>query len=113
MNDERDRVLTEAMGECWHDYDLEQPVFTCKGGGFVCRKCKDLLVSNNCFTTDEDFRKLWTWAGRQPHLATVFERYASKNNGSPPVGAEAREQFADALFALCRDGANASEQPCT
>ncbi len=109
MNEERDRVLTEAMGECWHDYDLGQPVFTCKGGGFVCRKCKDFLVSNNCFTTDEDFRKLWAWAGRQPLLAAVFRRCALEGFGPPPESAETRGRFADELFALYRDAAKASE----
>jgi hypothetical protein len=109
LSDERDRVLTEAMGECWHDYDLGQPVFTCKGGGFVCRECGDFLISNNCFVTDEDFRKLWTWAGRQERLAAVFRRYASESPGAPPEGREARERFADELFALYRNGIEASE----
>ncbi len=103
MNEERDRVLTEAMGECWHDYDLGRPVFTCKGGGFVCRKCKDFLVSNNCFTTDEDFQRLWAWAGRQPDLASVFERYAAESLGSPPESRATRDRFADELFRLRRD----------
>ncbi len=99
MNEERDRVFTEAMGECWHEYDLAKPVLTCKGGGFVCRKCKDFLVANNCFSTEEDFEKLWTWAQRQPRLAGLCARYAG-NTGSLPLSADDRERFADDLFVM-------------
>lgn len=66
---ERDKRLTEAMGECWHEVKL--PNFT--GIGHVeCRKCG--LVHNYLldedwhpdFSTWERFGKLFAWFIQQP-----------------------------------------------
>lgn len=81
MSDERDRFLTESMGECWHEYDLGAPVLTCKGGGFVCRKCREFLVSNNDFSTEEDFERLWGWAHSRADLRSLLDRLSSRPAG--------------------------------
>ena len=98
----RDRFLTEAMGECWHEYDLAKPVLTCKGGGFICRKCKDLIVSNNDFSTPEDFERLRSWVADRKflHTGTTMPQAAEADSSCR----ETRERFADALYGLLLKG---------
>jgi hypothetical protein len=63
MNQERDKFLTEQMGECWHD---GEPFFT--NNVIYCPKChKNLKAINeeNDFSTWEGFGKLWEWAQKQ------------------------------------------------
>jgi hypothetical protein len=67
-DDEKNRFLTLAMGECWHSLELGCPVYTCKGGGFICGLCRDFVVANNDFVTGEDFPKLWKWVNSLPAL---------------------------------------------
>lgn len=59
MTPERQKLLTEMIGECWHLQDENQGAFTCK----KCKKSIDpALWWNRTFTTDKDmmdvFRKL-------------------------------------------------------
>jgi len=60
---ERDKFLTEAMGECWHKWDptnVEQ--------GFTCRHCGRQwhhLLAKTDFSTWQGFGKLWEWAQKQ------------------------------------------------
>ncbi|MGD0231091.1 MAG: hypothetical protein ABSC19_12155 [Syntrophorhabdales bacterium] len=98
MKEERDRFLTEAMGECWHEYDLGKPVLTCKGGGFICGKCRDFVVSNNDFSTREDFAKLSTWAEGQIGVHRDFAPFRTALSG--PTGQETRDRAADVLYRL-------------
>ncbi len=59
----RDRHLTEAMGECWHE----------SNGRLNCKKCESFLYAkspnhisyNNEFSTWEGFGKLWRWGQQQ------------------------------------------------
>lgn len=67
-DDEKNRFLTLAMGECWHSLELGCPVYTCKGGGFICGLCRDFVVANNDFVTDEDFPRLRKWVNDLPAL---------------------------------------------
>ena len=97
MSDERDRFLTESMGECWHEYDLNAPVLTCKGGGFVCRKCREFLVSNNDFSTEEDFERLLRWAHTRADLRSLAASLSSDLPGRKPVSREERTRLAGAL----------------
>lgn len=62
MNTERDKFLTEAMGECW--YEWKRSCGCCPG---YCKKCgaDEGFVENNDFSEWEDFGKLWTWAQKQ------------------------------------------------
>lgn len=97
-NDERNRFLTLAMGECWHDLDLGCPVLTCKGGGFICGKCRDFVISNNDFETEEDFSKLWEWANSLPELR---ERLKDAK-GSSFADRVSRRGFADRIYDLLK-----------
>ena len=49
MNIERDKFLTEAMGECWHEV---------LGGQWNCYKCRNENTLNYDFSTWEGFGKL-------------------------------------------------------
>ncbi len=68
MNTERDKFLTEAMGDCWHEakylyqatpYDT--PDYECRCG----KRCSEKSFKNNNFSTWEGFGKLWEWAQKQ------------------------------------------------
>lgn len=60
-NIERDKFLTEAMGECWHQWCTKSSF-----SGF-CDKCQTQIVdkTQNDFSTWEGFGKLWEWAQKQ------------------------------------------------
>lgn len=47
MNEDRDRYLTQAMGECWHAFDPDKPVNTYSLEAFICEKCKSFILGNN------------------------------------------------------------------
>ncbi|OPY66432.1 MAG: hypothetical protein A4E57_02809 [Syntrophorhabdaceae bacterium PtaU1.Bin034] len=98
MSEERDRFLTEAMGECFHDIDLGKPVFSCKGGGFVCPKCEELVVSNNYFSTREDFARLWQWVSKQEGLGSFFSAFPADTIEN----SDERNRFADGLYKLLK-----------
>jgi len=70
MSEERDRFLTEAKGECWHEH--KKPENSFEGWSQVilqppCYKCKESYENwdNPDFSTWEGFGKLWTWAIEQ------------------------------------------------
>lgn len=66
MNTERDKFLTKAMGECWHE---------CDWGQTICKHCGrtndpryfDFDQENRTFSTPDGFFKLWNWA-RSNHI---------------------------------------------
>jgi hypothetical protein len=65
-NIERDKFLTEMMGECWH----EQGKANYAGGMFLfwtCAKCKEGFKKSdiNDFSAWEGFGKLWEFAIKQ------------------------------------------------
>ena len=53
LNDERRKVLTEYLGECWHEGRM--PI-NC---GYRCVKCGDTYVVNRTFDTDADMMALF------------------------------------------------------
>ena len=66
-NIQRDKFLTEAMGECWHvtkqrkDHQFEDCIKCGKGGLFV--------NNTNDFSTWEGFGKLYNWVMEQEWLS--------------------------------------------
>ena len=52
MTDERSKMLVEAMGEKWHDKELDHYE-------------KQLHKTNRTFTDPADFFALWNWAKEQ------------------------------------------------
>lgn len=99
-DDEANRFLTLAMGECWHDFDLGCPVLTCKGGGFICGLCRDFVISNNDFASEEDFPKLWQWANSLPALREGLK----DADESSFVDRVSRHAFADEVYRLLKRG---------
>jgi hypothetical protein len=68
MKELRDKFLTEAMGECWHEAGTKRVnPFT-----YVCTKCGSNIKKNsyNNFSTWEGFGKLWEWAQKQKWWGT-------------------------------------------
>jgi hypothetical protein len=97
-DDERNLFLTLAMGECWHDFELGCPVLTCKGGGFICGTCRDFVIANNDFVTEEDFSKLWEWANTLPELREILGAV----DESSFVDRVGRRAFADKVYEALR-----------
>jgi hypothetical protein len=46
MNQERDKFITEAMGRCWHDYDIDKPLNTYSLEAYICEKCTGFVLGN-------------------------------------------------------------------
>jgi hypothetical protein len=71
--EKRDKFLTEAMGECWHDW-RDYPAWeghkdAPEGELFVCKQCRAHVSSDIgkpfTFSTWENFGKLFLWATTQ------------------------------------------------
>lgn len=70
MNTERNKFLTEAMGECWHEWYVSREFLDEFGHGTTqnCSKCwkrKSIRTENVKFSTWEGFGKLWEWSQKQ------------------------------------------------
>ena len=80
MNDDRRKMLTEYIGECWHESDQTDCVGRQKlNGGTLYQKCKhcnkimsssfERFLYNRTFTTESDmialYRNLWKAVGMQ------------------------------------------------
>ena len=68
-NIERDKILTEAMGECWHEFDAN---LRYNGVIWPCKHCGDEYLTNqrakannNNFSTWNGFGKLLSWCKEQ------------------------------------------------
>jgi hypothetical protein len=69
-NIERDKFLTEAIGICWHESNVEQAKYFQNLG---CDKCNSGFIRGldgkpdgmPNFSTWEGFGKLWEWANKQ------------------------------------------------
>jgi len=99
-NQERDRFLTETMGECWHEYDPDSPVMALWFKGYTCKKCGEFLFGNNDFSTLEDFMKLLNWAGNQEALSSIVSQFEPRYFVKEETGFRARKRFADVLYGL-------------
>lgn len=84
ISTERDRYLTEQMGECWHEWEQ---VF--KGGGSKCKTCgkywplppdeETRKIIQDCkFSTWDGFGKLWEWAKHQKWWDCFFWQMDNK-----------------------------------
>ena len=60
---ERDKFLTECMGECWHMYNSRK-------GLVNCIHCQKEMPLNNDFSTWDGFGKLWEWTRKQEWFST-------------------------------------------
>ena len=76
MNTERDKFLTEAMRECWHEKAMRTGIFyACDecGGRLLSLGNSPLRPSRSDFSAPEGFFKLWNWAIEQ-------KWWSSRNN---------------------------------
>lgn len=78
MNTERDKFLTEAMGEQWHENTGE--VAGNNVIGFTLCSCGKWwgqfgCLENTNFSTWPGFGKLWEWAGKQGFWLKMMQRY--------------------------------------
>ena len=64
MTNDKRRLLTEAMGECWHD-GIAYIYYNFNKYYTKCHKCCKTDVNNRTFTTPDDFFALWNWAKGQ------------------------------------------------
>lgn len=101
MNKERDKFLTESMGECWHEW--KRSCGCCPG---YCKKCSadESLVENNDFSEWEDFGKLFLWAKQQDWWDTLFWQRDSKEilHTYDVENLIHPDHFADAVYAFLK-----------
>lgn len=111
MSVERDKYLTEAMGECWHETML---VADEEGGGapfHICRKCKIGMYSkaNNNFSTWEGFGKLWEWTQKQEWWRNFLLTSKGKIHDLNPLAFATGtsiidlDRFADAVYSYLKE----------
>jgi len=100
MNEERDKFLTELMGQCWHDYDMDKPINTYSLEAYICKKCKGFILGNNDFSQEEDFIKLYNWAKTQNTLKKIIDEYEEQNFHDQENGKFYREKFADSVYGI-------------
>ena len=103
MNVERDKFLTEAMGECGHEW--KRSCGCCPG---YCKKCGAEEGENNDFSEWEGFGKLWTWAQKQEWWSSFVYKMAFEFQGQKQVFCEAMihpDRFADEIYAGLKERA--------
>ncbi|HOJ71969.1 MAG TPA: hypothetical protein PK864_08585 [Syntrophorhabdaceae bacterium] len=103
MKEERDRFITEYMGQCWHDYDIDKPINTYSLEAYICKKCKGFILGNNDFTTEEDFQRLWIWAKEQKNMADIVAKFDEASFKGSEAGINNRDMFADAVYTRLKD----------
>jgi hypothetical protein len=104
---ERDKFLTEYLGECWHEIyrplDLSKP---------LCKKCGTQLYldlrDNNNFSTWEGFGKLWEWCQKQEWWIPrdIWAGYtAYKDHGRYKIGDAFihPDRFADVIYRFLKE----------
>ena len=108
MNTERDKFLTEAMEECWHEFIVDNSSIewdertTFDEADAICSKCNEHCKTwredrtgyailgdkhlvwqfpsyvYNNFSTPDGFFKLWDWVSNQENMICGL---GSRNNG--------------------------------
>lgn len=106
----RDRFLTEAMGECWHEMEVTGKV---RLNGFQVERCKhcgkkdDFLgdYTPNDFSTWEGFGKLWEWTQKQEWWIVFcqFESNLSIDTSCIIKRLIHPDRFADAVYEFLRE----------
>lgn len=97
MNTERDKFLTEAMGECWHN-----PVQRKNHHFEDCTKCGAsalFLKNTNDFSTWEGFGKCLRWCQSQ----SWFHRYDVFHSSRMSLQGVTPDRFADAVYKFLKD----------
>ena len=113
---ERDKFLTEAMGECWHEPKLANALQS------VCKHCKQMRyrstkhINENLapewaqkydFSTWQGFGKLWEWAEDQKWWDEFVDKDLVSRGHKPwlfPLGWIKPNNFANALYEFLKGG---------
>lgn len=96
MSVERDKFLTKAMGECWHDYSYPNNCVKCN------KQIQDLYFID--FSTWSGFGKLWEWAQKQEwwkpfvyKVNSIDDVYHISNSIIDP------DRFADTIYSYLKE----------
>ena len=100
MSIERDKFLTERMGECWHEGI--HPLYKSE-----CRKCGWLYTQNTQtihtnFSTWEGFGKLLPFAEQEMGIEKIFYSF----NNCWPFDDKFCSKFADVLYIFLKERSN-------
>ena len=101
MNEERDKFLTKAIGECWHEPEDGYYDYSCVHCGIYGRTPKSVIIKRIDFSTWEVFGKLWEWAVKQEWWEDEFQKYSSFMDDSTICVYEGLinpDRFADAVY---------------
>jgi hypothetical protein len=91
---ERNKYITEAMGECWHTRLDDRGLYA-----FAC--CADYDKPNTNFSTWEGFGKLWEWSQKQEWIGSFCSVY-KLDRGHLGVF-EIPDCFADAVYEYLKE----------
>lgn len=102
MNLERDKFLTEAMGEHWHEHTMTCGYTMTRLGEYI----SDIKTTSytNDFSTWSGFGKLWEWAQKQEWLCD-FEERVTCFDYSPLFNIIHPDRFADAVCSYLKEKA--------
>ena len=102
---ERNKFLTEVVGECWHEPKIEGV----RANSFVCGKCNTIHccgIENPNYSTWEGFGKLWEWSIYQDWFEDFAKYHGQVNHilmDEPSdilihIGKINPNKFADAIY---------------
>lgn len=96
MSNERDRYLTEQMGECWHEFGDE---------GCYCTKCSSYKVrpKNTDYASWNGFGKLWEWAQNQTWLCNFIFTVPGSVHDTFLEHIKSPDRFANAVYSYLKE----------
>lgn len=114
---ERDKFLTEQLGECWHKAIKKLPAAgythlgVCKCGAWSELKGRDYahipftFLQQNDFSTWDGFGKLWEWSKKQRWFTKVilFRRYGDEEQLVLYPTMVDPDNFANAVYKFLRE----------
>lgn len=115
MDTERDKFLTEAIGECWHDWKVVETYFFEEFGRdvsvFECSKCGDFISGGDFetpyqinFSTWGSFGKLWEWVQKKEWWSDfIVEMMGCHYDPVNLIMHIHPDRFADALYEFLRE----------
>lgn len=117
--EERDKYLTEAMGECWHEFTLDDPHLKPVEGSYGICNCGYRInylhfhahtKYNPKFSTWDGFGKLYEWSVEQDWwYEFLFEWSGEIISFSIPYKLVYPNPFANVIYEFLRDKETSSE----
>ena len=105
--EERDKYLTEAMGEHWHNFK-DMSVFG--DVDICCTDCDTFSTKNKTFSTWDGFGKLYEWSVEQDWWHEfLFEWSGEIISFSIPHKLVYPDAFANVIYEFLRDKETSSE----